>query len=81
MATVSAADRRRARLVAEAVVADASAAGLSLPPDLALWDLAGWGSAPPRDAVARRAGGVLADVLEDATPDAQRRVNGLHVTP
>jgi hypothetical protein len=81
MATVSAADRRRAQLVAEAVLADASAAGLSLPPDLALWDLAGWGSAPPAGAVVPRAGGVLADVLEDATPDAQRRVNGLHVTP
>jgi hypothetical protein len=79
MATVSAADRRRARVVAEAVLADAAAAGVEPPPGLALWELAGDGV----DSVAAGdgSGQPLASVLEQATPADQRQVNGLHVTP
>jgi hypothetical protein len=111
MATVSAIDRRRALVVAEAVLAEAQLTGVELARGLALWDLAGWGSSGPVPAIvpagpavpavaavgagaaAAAAAGAgdgrppsggsraLAEVLEGATPDEQRRTNGLHVTP
>jgi hypothetical protein len=86
MATVSAGDRRRARAVAVAVVAEASALGVEPPPGLRLWDLAG-GLPDLADVMRRRApegrqnGSGLAVVLEEATSAEQRRTNGLHVTP
>jgi hypothetical protein len=85
MATVSVTDRRRALVVAEAVLAEAQATAVDLPRGLALWDLAGWGSRGPLPAIvppgAAPAEAPLAGVLERATPDEQRRVNGLYVTP
>jgi len=87
MATVSAIDRRRALVVAEAVLAEAQATGVELPRGLALWDLAGWGTSGSLPAIVAAGQGssggslALAGVLEGATPDEQRRANGLHVTP
>jgi hypothetical protein len=89
MATVTAIDRHRALVVAEAVLAEAQATGVELPRELALWDLAGCGTSGPLPAIAPAGEGssgsggspALAAVLERATPGEQRRVNGLHVTP
>ena len=83
MATVTASDRRRALVVAEAVLAQAQATGVELPRELALWDLAGCGASGPLPAIEAAGEGspALAAVLERATPGEQRRVNGLHVTP
>jgi hypothetical protein len=81
MATTGGADHERAQAVAEAALRQAAATGVSLPADLRLWTLAGLGTSPAPAAVGGPSGEALASVLEAVTPPAQRRVNGLHVTP
>lgn len=84
-------DRRRAQAVAAAAHARATAAGLHLPATLRIWGLAGWSptahlAAAPAPEVAtvdapEAAAPEIAVVLEQATPSATRRAQGLHVTP
>lgn len=60
----------------------AAATGVELPPSLALWELAGGQLSLDLVAgVGVGAGLPLASVLEQATSDDRRQVNGLHVTP
>ena len=88
-------ERRRARAVAETAVRLAQVTGRTLPNDLRLWALAGGRPTPDDSATDTRepatiapgaaggaaAGADLAAALEAATDGAQRRANGLHITP
>lgn len=81
-------DRRRAGTVAVAALHQAEEAGVRLPDDLLIWDLAG-SFGPGQGAAEASVLGVpgpcdetgLAGILEAATSTEVRQTKGLHVTP
>ncbi|HEX8804248.1 MAG TPA: hypothetical protein VF743_08640, partial [Acidimicrobiales bacterium] len=77
--------RTRAAFVATAARSLAAAGGVTLPPTLRLWSLAGGdppaSTAAPGSPGEARGQADLASVLEEATSVAERRAAGLHVTP
>lgn len=84
---VSEADRRRAGAVAVAGLRLAERAGVRLPDDLLIWELAGDSGDPRVGAAGASTGQPLSDpadlagVLETATSVEERKAKGLHVTP
>ena len=72
----------RAAAVAAAALRQAADLGRNLPSSLRLWSLAAGAPPEPRPEPVQANGPAgLAAVLEAATPAAERRVAGLHVTP